>query len=217
MAKKDLKFNLDFKTLVDPEEYFDELKHPIGRAVTAAMRDVSAIAKEAVRADVRRNFRSHRGGKARFEHTFRSYDFPDEKKHPGRFSYGPAATIQANPSWAHIFEDGGIIRPARSGFLAIPTKEAEKRGLHEVGQGRGHSRRLSQTDKARRMFGQLFPIQVQEGEFEETYLAAKEGEETLFLFNLRPWTRQKKRVSLERRAAEAFKLLPTKFRTHFKG
>ena len=52
MAKKDLKFSLDFKTLVDPKEYFDDLKHPIGRAITDAMRDVSERAKEVIREDV---------------------------------------------------------------------------------------------------------------------------------------------------------------------
>lgn len=210
MAKKDLKFALGFKQLVAPEEYFEELKHPIGRAVTAAMRDVSDTAKTVIREDVRRNFKNRMGGGSKFENSFRVYDFPAGKT--GKFSYSPAATIQANPSWAEIFEDGGRIEPSRAGFLAIPTKDAEKRGLHEVNDGgRGKARRLSQTDKARRLFGDLFVVEHDE----ETYLAAKIEEETVFLFNLRAWTREKKRVSLERRSREAFRLLPEKFRQHF--
>jgi len=210
MAKKDLKISFGFKELVDPREYFDDLKHPIGRAVTAAMRDVSDTAKTTIRGDVRRNFKNKMGGNSKFENSFRVYDFPSGKT--GRFSYSPAATIQANPSWAHIFEDGGRITPAKASFLAIPTAEAEKLGLHQVNDGgRGKDRRLSQTDKARRLFGDLFVIKHEQ----DTFLAAKIEEETVFLFNVRPWTRQKKRVSLERRSREAFRLLPAKFRQHF--
>lgn len=208
MAKKDLKFDISFKELVDPKEYFEELKHPLGRAVTAAMRDVSDAAKHLIREDVRRNFKNRMAGNSKFENSFRVYDHPGRKD---RFSYSPAATIQANPSWAEVFEEGGVILPAKAQFLAIPTKDAEKRGLHQVGGGRGWSRRLSQTDKARRLFGDLFVVEHEE----EVYLAAKEEEETIFLFNLRAWTRQRKRVSLERRSREAFRLLPAKFREHF--
>lgn len=211
MAKKNLGFTIDFKELVDPQEYFEELKHPIGRAVTDAMRDVSEAAKQLVRDDVRRKFRNRMKGNSKFENSFRVFDFPNEKRNPGKFSYSPAATIQANPSWADIFEEGGRIDPVQAAFLAIPTKEAEKRGLHEVGSGRRHARRLSQTDKARRLFGELFVVEHDE----ETYLAAKEKEETIFLFNLRAWTREKKRISIERRSREAFRLLPAKFRQHF--
>lgn len=209
MAKKDLTFSVGFRELVDPQEYFEDLKHPIGKAVTAAMRDVSDTAKTAIREDVRRRFKNHMTGNSRFENSFRTYDFPTART--GKFSYSPAATIQANPSWAHIFESGGRIEPAKAAFLAIPTKEAEKRGLHEVGIGRQHARRLSQTDRARRLFGELFIVEADE----ETYLSAKIDGETVFLFNLRAWTREKKRVSIERRSREAFALLPAKFRQHF--
>lgn len=209
MAKKDLKFSIGFRELLDPKEYFDDLKHPIGRAVTAAMRDVSDTAKDVIREDVVRNFKNRMRGNSNFKNSFRAYDFPDRKT--GKFSYSPAATIQANPSWAHIFEDGGRIEPARAGFLAIPTEEAEKRGLHEIGSGRAHARRVSQTDKARRLFGDLFVVE----DDDETYLAAKIEDETVFLFNLRRWTREKKKVSIERRSKEAFRLLPAKFKAHF--
>lgn len=211
MANKDLKFSLDFKTLVDPKEYFDDLKHPIGRAVTDAMRDVSESAKEVIREDVRRNFRNRMTGKSHFDKSFRNYDYPHKKS--GQFSYSPAATLQANASWADVFEEGGYIWPSKAKALAIPTRDAEKLGLHEVYNGRGGMKRLSQVQRAEQMFGDLFTVEKDE----ETYLAAKDKktDETIFLFNLRPWTKQKKRISLERRSREAFALLPAKFKKHF--
>lgn len=177
-------------SLPEIEKYFDrEMQDPLKTAATRSFERVAEIAKVRLRAQVRRKFRSRLRGKARFEKAFNTWAYPKGEK----ISLHPAVTVQANPSWAEIFEEGQdkTVQPAVKKFLAIPTDEAEKRNLTTVGIGRGWNRRLSQTEDARRI-GPTEVVKTDKGLF----LTAKDGDETLFLFTLVREVEEKNRLSL---------------------
>lgn len=186
------RFGFRFKSLSLPEieEFFDDtMQTPLKKAATHSFAGAARIAQARLRAQVRMKFRNRLTGKARFEKSFGAWAYP--KGHD--VSLRPGVTVQANPAWADIFEEGmpKTVRPAVKRFLAIPTEEAEKRGLATVGIGRGWNRRLSQTDDARRI-GPTAVVKTDNGLF----LTAKKADETLFLFKLVREAHEQKRLSV---------------------
>jgi hypothetical protein len=203
------RFGFRFKSISLPEieEFFDEnMETPLKTAATRSFETASVIARTKLRTQVRRNFKNRLTGKARFEKSFNAWAYPDKSK--AKVSMRPAVTIQANPSWAEIFEEGRpkTVRPAVSRFLAIPTDEAEKRGLAKVGEGRGWNRRLSQTSEAKGI-GPTAVVKTDKGLF----LTAKDGDETLFLFKLVREAREQRRISLMDISDEAMDRIPGLF------
>jgi hypothetical protein len=202
-------FGFRFKALSLPEieDFFDDtMQTPLKTAATRSFASAAIIAEKRLRTQVRRNFRNKLTGKARFEKAFNAWAYPDK----ARVSLRPAVTVQANPSWAEIFEEGRpkTVRPAVARFLAIPTVEAEKRGLDKVGEGRGWNRRLSQTSEAKGI-GPTAVVKTDKGLF----LTAKDGDETLFLFKLVREAREQRRISLMDISEEAMDRIPGLFST----
>jgi len=199
-------FGFRFKALDVPEDYFDERQDDLKKASTYTMRDAAALAKARLQTQVRMKFRNH-GGRMQFHKAFDAWAYPDRKKTP-KNSLSPAATIQANPAWADIFEEGGEITPRRSLFMALPTKAAEESGLATVGSGRNWRRRDSQTGaNARARFGKTFSVKTRRGLF----VAAKRGRETVFLFALVKRVHENRRLSLRDYALQAFNKMPGLF------
>lgn len=203
------RFGFRFKSISLPEieEFFDDtMQTPMKTAATRSFEAASVIARAKLRAQVRRNFKNRLTGKARFEKAFNTWAYPDKGK--ATVSMRPAVTVQANPSWAEIFEEGmpKTVHPAVRRFLAIPTEEAEKRGLDKVGIGRGWNRRLSQTEDARRI-GPTAVVKTDNGLF----LTAKKGDETLFLFKLVREAQEQRRISLMDISEEAMNKIPGLF------
>lgn len=197
-----------FKTLDlgTPEEYFDGLQKPFKEAATETMRETGLLAKTKLRAQAKARFRNRPGkGASRFENAFGAWAYPKKGK-PA--SFDPAATIQANASWAPIFEEGmpKEIRPAMRRFLAIPMEDAENLGLaNPVGAGR-FPKRASQTARARTAY-HTFVTETDKGLF----VTGKRGDDTLWLFKLVPIVRENSRISLRRISEEALDSMPGLF------
>lgn len=192
-------------SLPEIEKYFDrEMQDPLKIAATRSFERVAEIAKVRLRAQVRQKFRNRLTGKARFEKAFNTWAYPRGRK----ISLHPAVTVLANPSWAEIFEEGleKTVQPAVKRFLAIPTAEAERRGLDKYDSGRGWSRRLSQTEAAERI-GPTAVVKTDKGLF----LTARDGDETLFLFRLVREVREKNRLSLGDISSSSLDRLPGLF------
>lgn len=202
-------FGFEFTRLMDPEEFFEELQDPLKHAATEGMRDVADTAKRRLRASVARNFDNHLTGLAKFENAYNVWAYPDRKK-TSKDSLRPGVTVQGNPTWAEIFEEGGTVTPAKSSFLAIPMRDAQERGLASVGQGRGHARRISMTKEARARFGGTEVVKTDKGLF----VTAKEAGKTLWLFQLVRSVHERKRTRLVDIAEQAMDLLPAKFAKH---
>lgn len=171
-------FRFEAADLPEIERFFDEnMQDPMKAAATHAFADVAALAQKRLRNQVKTRFRDRMTKQSPFEKSFKAWAYP---KAPD-ISMRPAVTVQANPVWAEIFEEGRpkTVRPAVKRFLAIPTEEAEKRGLDKVGAGRGWNRRLSQTADARRI-GDTAVVETDKGLF----VTAMQGQERLFLFKL---------------------------------
>jgi hypothetical protein len=189
------------------DRYFDELREPFGWAATAAVREAGDSAKLRLRSEVRRNFRDRMKGGSNFANSFRSYDYPGRKSKYS-FSYSPAATVMVSAPWAGVFEDETVIHPDKAQALAIPTETAEELGLDHV---RGGPRRLSATEAARQMFGETFVVE-HDG---KTMVAAKEGDDTLFLFTLRRSVRERKRLHFADSVEWAVGLMDREFSEEF--
>jgi hypothetical protein len=199
-------FGFRFRALDVPEEFFDERQDDLKKAATFTMRDAAALAKRRLRTQVRMKFKNH-GGASKFENSFNAWAYPDRKKTP-KNSLSPKATIQANASWADIFEEGGDISPKRGLFMAIPTKIAEDAGLATANFGRGWRRRDSQTGaRTRAKFGKTFSVKTRNGLF----VAASRGGRTLFLFSLVKRVHENRRLSLRDYALQAFNKMPGLF------
>lgn len=193
------------------EDYFDGLREPFGRGATHAVREAGTTATDRIRSEVRRNFRERMKGGSNFANSFRSYDAP-KRGHPRfSFSYKPSVTVLGGAQWAHVFEEGATIRPSfGEEALAIPTDTAEKLGL-DIWPQRNHRRR-SMTFAAHRMFGDLFVVK-NDG---KAMLAAKEGDETLFLFTLKRSVREPKKLSFYKSVEWAARFMPSDFHEAFR-
>jgi hypothetical protein len=75
------------------------VKKPIARAATAAMKETADLAKQRGRASIQ-----SAGFSTRWSNALRAKVYPD-----GRDSMGPAAVITHNIPYANIFEEGGTI------------------------------------------------------------------------------------------------------------
>lgn len=210
-------FRISFQRLSDPKEFFDELKRPVGRAATKAIREVGEQAHASIRRQVEMRFRDspHRYRGQDLKNAFRAASFPDPKS--GRFSYEPAVNLWATPRWAEIFQTGGAVFPKLAGALAIPLPDAEEHGLargtqkndpFDVLEPWQHHRKRSLTDLARVKFGHTFLIDADGG---GKIVAAEYQGRLLRLFKLQRSVRLRKRLRFYETAEAAMRLLPRQF------